>query len=175
MMRDGSRLAYWAERVLRWFAVANWIFGGVAILCLAGSFVLEAALSAQLIRKYGAGAPVAAIVWELRGLMLLGAIAVWPIDRCLRPLADVARSVRHGEPFDPANARRVTMIGWGLLGVQLLDLVAGLLTGLIARSGADVAGWQPSMAGWICVPVAFILARVFAAGARMRDDLEGTV
>lgn len=174
-MNDESRLVRWAERVLRWFAVANVAFGVVAILCLAGSFVGEGALAAQLSRKYGAGAPVAAIVWELRAMLLLGTIAVWPVDRCLRPLADVARSVRLGAPFDPANAGRVATIGWGLLGVQLLDLVLGLMTALIARSGADVAGWQPSLAGWICVPVAFILARVFALGARMQGDLEGTV
>lgn len=174
-MRDESRLVRWAERMLRWLAVANLGFGIVAILCLAGSFVAEGTLAAQLLRKYGDGAPVLTIVWGLRALLVLGALAVWPIDRCLRPLADVARSVRRGEPFDPANARRVMTIGWGLLGVQLLDLALGAVSGLIAHAGADVAGWQPSVAGWICVPVAFILARVFAAGARMRDDLEGTV
>ncbi|MDP1028102.1 DUF2975 domain-containing protein [Sphingomonas sp. KR1UV-12] len=165
----------WGERVLRWLVIANFAFGVIAVLCLAASFPGEAMLAAQLVRKYGAGAPVMTLVWELRAMLLLGAVAVWPIDRCLRPLADVARSVRRGEPFDPANAVRVMTIGWGLLGVQLLDLALGLLTGLIAHSGADVAGWQPSLAGWICVPVAFVLARVFAAGARMRDDLEGTV
>jgi hypothetical protein len=32
-----------------------------------------------------------------------------------------------------------------------------------------------SINGWLAVLLTFLLARVFAEGARMRDDLEGTV
>lgn len=32
-----------------------------------------------------------------------------------------------------------------------------------------------SMSGWLAVLLTFLLARVFAEGARMREDLEGTV
>jgi hypothetical protein len=33
----------------------------------------------------------------------------------------------------------------------------------------------PSIAGLLAILLTFVLARVFAEGARMRDDLEGTV
>ena len=32
-----------------------------------------------------------------------------------------------------------------------------------------------SVAGWLAVLLSFVLARVFAEGAQMRDELEGTV
>ena len=32
-----------------------------------------------------------------------------------------------------------------------------------------------SISGWLAVLLAFILARVFAEGALMREDLEGTI
>lgn len=175
MHGDGSRLVRWGERALRWCAVANIAFGIVAVACLIASFVAEPLLAARLAAKYHGAVSVPAVIWELRTLMLIGAVAVWPIDRCLRPLADVLGSLRRGAPFDPANARRVTTIGWGLIGVQCVDLLGTALTALIAHSGADVAAWQPSVAGWISVLVAFVLARVFAAGARLDAELDGTV
>lgn len=35
--------------------------------------------------------------------------------------------------------------------------------------------WTFSFTPWIAVLLLFVLARVFAHGARMREDLEGTV
>ncbi|MEG8039701.1 DUF2975 domain-containing protein [Sphingomonas sp. LR60] len=172
---DGSRLVRWGERALRWCAVANIGFGVLAVGCLIASFVAEPLLAAQLGRKYRDAVFIPAVIWELRTLILIGVIAVWPLDRCLRALADVLRSVRRGAPFDPDNAARVTTIGWGLVGVQCVDLFGSALTALIARTGADVAAWTPSLAGWISVLIAFVLARVFAAGARLDAELEGTV
>ncbi|GGB27758.1 hypothetical protein GCM10011380_16720 [Sphingomonas metalli] len=174
-MRDETRLVRWGERALRGLAVANIALGVAALLFILGTFLFQQPFAAHLMRKYGAAAPVMTMIWEVRLLGLLSASVVWPIDRCLRPLADLAASVRLGQPFDPANAGRVTTIGWALLAIQCLDVASGVLTMMVARTGADVVGWQPSLAGWISVPVAFVLARVFAAGARLDADLEGTV
>ena len=59
-------------------------------------------------------------------------------------------------------------------------MAAAILTLLLARAVAipgrplDIdAGF--SVNGWLAVLLTFVLARVFAEGARMRDDLEGTV
>jgi hypothetical protein len=175
MDSDGSRLVRWGERALRWCAVANIGFGVLAVGCLIATFVAEPLLAARVARKYHGAVSTAAVIWELRTLMLIGAIEVWPIDRCLRPLADVLCSVRRGAPFDPANAARVTTIGWGLIGVQCVDLFGSALTALIARTGANVVAWTPSLAGWISVLIAFVLARVFAAGARLDAEMQGTV
>jgi hypothetical protein len=41
--------------------------------------------------------------------------------------------------------------------------------------GADTGGWTPNLAGWLVTLLVFVLARVFAAGTAMRDELEGTI
>jgi hypothetical protein len=62
-----------------------------------------------------------------------------------------------------------------LLGWQLVDLAMGGVTTWIARIGADTGGWTPNLAGWLVTLLVFVLARVFAAGTAMRDELEGTI
>jgi hypothetical protein len=67
-------------------------------------------------------------------------------------------------------------IGWSLVALQLLSLVIGAIARTISTPAHPVhldAGF--SINGWLAVLLTFVLARVFAEGARMRDDLEGTV
>ena len=174
-MRDESMAVRWGDRLLGFLVTMNLIVAGGFALALVASGVWEQALLAQLTSKYGGQVDATMLVWTMRALMMAGIVAVLPVDRCLRALRGVVASVRMGDPFDPRNARRATTIGWGLLAIQLLDLGFGLASWLIVRAGADAAGWQPSIGGWLSVLVAFVLARVFAAGVRLRDDLEGTV
>ena len=80
------------------------------------------------------------------------------------------RSVRGG------NAARLQTIAWALLGLELLHLAGGAIAAL-ASSPADPLdiGWSFSFTGWLAVLLLFVLARVFDHGARMREDLEGTI
>ena len=174
-MRDESVAVRWGDRVIAVLIVLNLIAAAVFALAAIGTVVWEHALLSMLSAKYGGRVDEAGLVWAMRGLMAAGVVAVLPVDRCLRALRGVVASVRDGDPFDHRNARRATTIGWALLAIQLLDLGFGAIVWLIARTGADAATWQPSVGGWLSVLVAFGLARVFAAGARLRDDLEGTV
>jgi len=60
--------------------------------------------------------------------------------------------------------------------MQLLGIVIGAIAKSISTPAHPVnldAGF--SITGWLAVLLTFLLARVFAAGAVMRDDLEGTV
>jgi hypothetical protein len=41
--------------------------------------------------------------------------------------------------------------------------------------GSAAPNGDISIGGWIAVLMVFVLARVFAAGSAMRDDLEGTI
>ena len=86
-----------------------------------------------------------------------------------RALAAMLRTVLDGEPFAPANAARLRTIGWSLLALQILDLVMGLTVWWAQAKGLDTIGWQPALTGWLGVLVAFVLARVFATGARLRS------
>ena len=67
-------------------------------------------------------------------------------------------------------------IAWTLLALQLLSLVIGAIGKAISTPAHPVnldAGF--SINGWLAVLLTFLLARVFAEGTLMRDDLEGTV
>ena len=111
----------------------------------------------------------------IRAVLVIGCFAVWPVARVLGALAEMVDTVRAGDPFVAANAARVRLIGWGLLALQLLDLALGAGTWWARAHRIQALDWQPSVTGWLAVLVAFVLARVFRAGAAMRDDIEGTV
>jgi hypothetical protein len=84
--------------------------------------------------------------------------------------------VRSGDPFVAVNASRLHAIAWVLLVLQLLSLVVGAIVKAVSIPAHPLdidAGF--SINGWLAVLLTFLLARVFAEGALMRDDLEGTV
>jgi hypothetical protein len=63
-----------------------------------------------------------------------------------------------------------------LVALQLLSLVIGGIAMAISSPAHPVdldAGF--SINGWLAVLLTFVLARVFAEGTEMRDDLDGTV
>jgi hypothetical protein len=63
-----------------------------------------------------------------------------------------------------------------LLVLQLFSLVIGAIAKSISTPAHPVhlsAGF--SINGWLAVLLTFLLARVFAEGTLMRDDLEGMV
>lgn len=116
------------------------------------------------------------IIFGLRAVALLGLAAVPLHYACLKRLLAIVQTVRGGDPFVAANADRLQAIGWALLMLQVLSLVIGAIGASISTPERPIdldAGFSTS--GWLAVLLTFVLARVFEAGARMRDDLEGTV
>ena len=93
----------------------------------------------------------------------------------LRELAHVLAATKLGDPFLLSNAARLKTIAWCLLAWQLLELLLGGINWWVARLGADASTWSPSLGGWLAVLVTFVLARVFAIGSAMRDDLAETI
>ena len=95
-----------------------------------------------------------------------------------RNLKHIIDSVGEGDPFVPENARRLSVMGWITLGIQVVALpVAGI--GLLAAKAFEEQNFTVDVdldLGAIILAVTlFILARVFRHGALMRADLEGTV
>ncbi len=67
-------------------------------------------------------------------------------------------------------------IAWALLALQLLSLVIGAIARTVSTPAHPLhldAGF--SINGWLTVLLTFLLARVFAEGTLMREDLAGTV
>ena len=163
-------IAYLALRTL---VVLNWLMGAV-ILAL-----LVAAPNKQWIMTAFDLLPspdTDRLVTALRVIAMLG-VALVPLNYAiLKRLLAIVETVRAGDPFVAANASRLQAIAWTLFTLQLLSIVIGTIAESVSTPAHPMnldAGF--SINGWLAVLLTFLLARVFAEGTRMRDDLEGTV
>ena len=125
--------------------------------------------------KADPGVDVAAAFLGVRLLMLIGVAMMIATDRLLVPLSSIVASAGQGDPFVAANAARLRQIGWALLALQMLDLPCALLARFWPSLGSAAPIGDVSVGGWLATLMVFVLARVFATGSAMRDDLAGTV
>jgi hypothetical protein len=162
-----------AYAVLRMLIVVNWL-GGAAIALL-----LLAMPTSQWIRSALDIPPweeAAGLIIGLHAIAVLGLAAIPLNYAVLARLVAMVETVRAGDPFVAANATRLQAIAWALLALQLLSLVIGAIAGSISTPAHPIdvdAGF--SINGWLGVLLTFLLARVFAEGTHMREDLQGTV
>ena len=163
-----------ARVALRIVIVLNWLFGAAILALLIATLVAEQWTFTAL--GISPSSQIRSMIVGLRTIAALGVVAVPLNDAVLRRLLAIVDTVRSGDPFVAANADRLQIIAWSLLALQLLSLVVGGIGKAISTPGHPLhldAGFSTS--GWLAVLLTFILARVFAAGALMREDLEGTV
>ncbi|MFL6592650.1 MAG: DUF2975 domain-containing protein [Luteimonas sp.] len=174
MPRPSSRALPAAHAVLRLLIVLNWLYGAVVLAILVGLLAAgQWTLTALGIAPTDQSGP---LLMGMRAIAALGLMAV-PLNLAtLRRLLAMVETVRSGEPFVSANADRLQAIAWLLLGQQILSMAIGLIARSVSTPAHALhldAGFSPS--GWLAVVLTFVLARIFAEGSRMRDDLEGTV
>jgi hypothetical protein len=116
------------------------------------------------------------LIMGLRTVAALG-LATIPLNYVvLKRLLAIVGTVREGDPFVAANASRLQTIAWLLLALQLFSIVIGAIGKAVSTPAHPVhldAGF--SINGWLAVLLTFLLARVFAEGTLMREDLKGTV
>jgi len=164
-------IAYVSLRIL---TVLNWLYGAAILGLVAFTFVNEAWFMKAIDIPTGTGARP--IMTGLRAIALLGVAAVPLNHMVLNRLRRMVETVGRGDPFVAANAYRLHAIGWVLVALNLLSMVIGGIGKSISSKEFPLhldAGF--SVNGWLCVVFTFILARVFAEGTLMREDLEGTV
>lgn len=107
-----------------------------------------------------------------RAIVVVGVIGAAIVHSVLRRLLAIVDTVRLGDPFILENARRLNAIAWSVVALEATRAVV---------AGIAAVVWEPgridafSFAPWLSVLLFFVLAGVFAHGARMREDLEGTV
>ena len=108
----------------------------------------------------------------LRAIVVIGVFAAVIVHTVLRRLLAIVDTVRDGDPFTVENARRLESIAWRVLALEVLRIVIASIASSVWEPG-KIDGF--SIASWFAVLLLFVLAGVFAQGARMREDLEGTV
>jgi hypothetical protein len=162
-----------AHLVLRICIVLNWLWGAAILVLLVVMPNKEWIMSAF---DLSPSLDASRVVWGMRATAVLGLFVIALNYAVLKRLLAIVDTVRAGDPFVAANAERLETIARALLALQLLSITIGAIAKAISTAAHPVdldAGF--SISGWLGVLLTFILARVFAEGARMRDDLEGTV
>ncbi|HEX8223467.1 MAG TPA: DUF2975 domain-containing protein [Allosphingosinicella sp.] len=173
MSRSYSAALPIAYVVLRILIVVNWLYG-LAILALLLVMPNERWIMSAF--ELAPGPEAERVVWGLRAVALLGLGSIPLNYLVLKRLLGMVETVRMGDPFVAANAERLQAIAWTLLALQLLSMVIGGIGKAVSTRAHPVdldAGF--SINGWLAVLLTFVLARVFAHGALMREDLDGTV
>ena len=162
-----------ARVVLRVLIVLNWLMGAAILVLL-----LIAPNEQWIMRafKLSPSPEAERIILGLRAMAVIGLAAIPLNYLVLRRLFAIVETVRAGDPFVAANAQRLQAIAWALLALQLLSMAVGGIAEAVSTPAQPIdvdAGF--SINGWLAVLLTFLLARVFAEGTLMRDDLEGTV
>ena len=151
----------------------------VTVLLWVGVVMIAIAIPAVLVWRAEALAELAkegmvgrAVLPSLVVLMVGGAGILLATIRFFRGLLKLMDTVREGDPFVPENAARLRLMAWLLLAIEAGGLALGLFSdATLGRTH----GFEFSVTGLIAVLSLFVLARVFARGTAMREDIEGTV
>jgi hypothetical protein len=163
-------IAYVTLRIL---TVVNWL-GGVAILALLVVMPNEQWIMSAF--NLSPSPDAERLVMGLRAIAVLGLVAT-PLNYVvLKRLLAIVETVRAGEPFVAANAYRLQAIAWVMLILNLLSIVIGAIANTVSTPAHPLhinAGF--SINGWLVVVLTFVLTRVFAQGALMRDDVVATM
>src|SRR5579864_724272 len=174
MSRSSSTTLPIAYAVLRLLVVLNWVYGAVVLAILVGMFAAGNWMLTAL--GFPSSVQSAPLIMGMRAIPALGLVAV-PLNLAvLKRLEAMVLTVRAGDPFVATNAYRLQAIAWFLLGQQVLSLAIGLIGEAVSPPTHPLhldAGFSPG--GWLAVILTFVLARVFAEGTLMREDIEGTV
>jgi len=159
--------------MLRVLIVVNWLSGAAIFTLLVAMPTRRWIMSALDLSP----SPEAdRLIMGLQTIALLGLAAIPLNYAVLKRLLAIVETVRGGDPFVAANASRLQAIAWLLLALQLFSLVIGAIAKAVSTPAHPLnldAGF--SISGWLAVLLTFLLARVFAEGTLMREDLKGTV
>lgn len=170
MTRMSAHALAAARPAIRGLRLINLVYGCGLVLLLGISFVIEGwpqrPLGFDLVDAHprlGAG---------LRAIVLIAIVGAGVVHAILGRLLAIVDSVRHGDPFVDANARHLDAIAWSVLALEVLRLAIVGIASVVWE--ADRVGGL-SITPWLAVLLLFVLSGVFAQGARMRADLEGTI
>ncbi len=163
-----------SRKVLRIVIKLNLLLGFLILALLIASLVAEAPVMGALGAR-----PVdsdSTLFLGIRLIMVIGIVSVPLAHIVLTRLLDIVETVRLGDPFVARNAARLETIARAVLGLELLHFAVGAIAaGVSSKAQPLDLDWNFSLTRWLAVLLLFVLARVFEHGARMREDLEGTV
>ena len=162
------------SRVLRVLIKLNLLMGALIMALLIASLIAEA----PVMRALGVRPAEfnSRLFFGMRMIMVIGICTVPVVHFVSQRLLMIVATVSTGNPFIVVNAARLRAIAWALLVLELMHFVVGAVAASVSSAGVPLnISWGFSLTRWLAVLLLFVLARVFEEGARMREELEGTV
>ena len=160
-----------SHTLLRFLVVLNRLFGAGILVLLIWTFIAADFVA----RALGTDTSPRALL-GMRLIMVVGIVGTLITNVVLTRLLAIVETVRAGDPFLGENGRRLQTIAWSVLGLELSRLVVVAIANAVSTAARPIhIDWNLSFTPWLAVLLLFVLARVFDHGARMREDLEGTV
>ena len=170
MTRTSAQALAIARPVIQGLTVLNAVYALLLAALLTWSFFIEGwpqrPLGFDLLHAH----PFAGV--GVRAIVLIGLVGAAIVHAILRRLLAIVDTVRGGDPFLQQNAHHLTAIAWSVAALEGLRLIVAAIAAAVWEPGR-IDAFSP--AAWLAVLLMFVLAGVFAHGARMRADLEGTV
>ena len=163
-----------SRKVLRLLIKLNLVVG----VLIVGLLVTSVVVGEPVMRALGAGSPEAnaKLYLGMRLVAVIGLAAVPVVHFILTRILAIVDTVSVGDPFVTANAERLQKIAWAVLALELMHFAVGGIAAAVSTAAAPFdIDWKFSPTRWVAVLLLFVLARVFEQGARMREELEGTV
>ena len=170
MTRTSAQALAVARPVIRSLILLNILYALVIAGLLGWSFFIEGWPARPLGFDMVNAHPL--VGQGLRAIVAIGLVGAAIVHTILRRLLAIVDTVRVGDPFILENARRLDAIAWRVLALEGLRLIVAAIAAAVWEPGRIDAF---SFAPWLAVLLLFVLAGVFAHGARIREDLEGTV
>ncbi|MDP9050049.1 MAG: DUF2975 domain-containing protein [Acidobacteriota bacterium] len=159
---------------LRILIKLNLLMGALIIALLIASVVAEA----PVMRALGVRPDEfnARLFFGMRVIMVIGVCTVPVVHFVSQRLLMIVATVSTGNPFIVVNATRLRAIAWALLALDLIHFAVGAVGSSVSSAAGPLhLSWGFSLTRCMAVLLLFVLARVFEEGARMREELEGTV
>ncbi|GAA0708415.1 DUF2975 domain-containing protein [Dokdonella soli] len=169
MTRSSAHALAVARPVIQGLTILNLLYAAGLAVLLVASFFIEGWPTRPL-GDFASTHPQ--LGNGLRAIVLIGFIAALIVHTVLRQLLAMIDTVRSGDPFILQNAQRLNAIAWSVLVLEVLRMAVTAIASAVWEPGR-LGGF--SFAPWLAVLLLFVLSGVFAQGARMRADLEGTV
>ena len=170
MTATSARALALASPVIRGLTVLNLIYAALLAGLLVWSFFIDGWPQRPLGFDMVDAHPM--VGNGLRAIVVIGIGGALIVHLILRRLLAIVSTVHGGDPFILDNAQRLQAIAWCVLALEVLRLIVAGIAAIVWEPGRiDAFSFTP----WVAVLLLFVLAGVFTHGARMREDLEGTV
>lgn len=167
-------MLHWSRRLLIGLNVLNWVFLAIFMIALA-VLTVRPDLLIDALNKASPRMDAPYVVELFRFVLLLCIPIAFAAHAIFIRLVAMIDSVGRGKAFTSENARRLRVIGWCVLAMQVIDASYGWLSYQLVMASGEHFAWQPSLTAWLAVLMLFILARIFEQGAAMREELEHTI